>query len=301
MEQAAQKRRMMRYLLGQMTPEERASFEALYIENDELFNELVETEHEMLGAYVSGGISAEERRQIEEQYLTTPERRDRVAFARALLRLSEERQNGSHGTAPVPSSREPNRPALGWIAALACACVLSLLAVGWMTAENLRLRHELQAVRAELAQTAGRQQQLERELETLKTKPPEPVLPETQKRDEAIPAGVLAMTLSQLVVRGSGPGNQLEIVRGISAVQLTLNLDADDYAAYRVDLRTVEGSTVWRKAGLKSRRHGQQAAAVVVTIPVEALASGDYIVTLNGATGSHTENAGEYGLRVVRR
>jgi len=301
MEQAAQKRRMMRYLLGQMTPEERASFEAQYVESDRLFDELVETENEMLDAYVSGGISAEERRQIEEQYLTTPERRDRVAFARSLLRLREKRQNDSRRMAPVPFTREPKWLAPGWIAALACACAISLLASGWMISENLRLRRELRSARAALAQEAGRRHELQRELESLKTKPPAPVAPDAQNKGEALPAGVMAMTLSPLVLRGEGQGNQLEIARGVSAVRFTLGLDADDYTAYSVDLQTVEGATVWRKAGLKSRRRGQHSSAVVVTIPVQALASGDYFVTLNRTTGSHRENAGDYSLRVVRR
>src|SRR5947207_2409634 len=76
---------LVRYLLGEASPEERSHLEARYVTNAELFEELVAAENDLIDAYAGGHLSDSDRRRLEEYFLVTPERRQRVEFAKALL------------------------------------------------------------------------------------------------------------------------------------------------------------------------------------------------------------------------
>lgn len=296
MEQSTKKRWMMRYLLQQMTDEERLSVESMYIDKDELFEELLEGENSMLDAYVRGNVSAEERQLIEQHYLTTPERRDRVAFARSLLHLRNRRQAKIKSGAATEFLPVPGPGGWGrvWGISLACVSVLALLAAGWLVRENLQLREELQAVRADLARSAQQQWALEREVEALKT-PPKQDVPEVRNAVERLAAGTVALALSPVSLRGVGDGNTLRIGPSASTAQLTL-LDPVSFPMYQVIIETAEGSAVWNQTGIRKSRE-----SVVIVVPVKSLSAGDYIVRLRGMTGNPPQNAGDYSLRVVKR
>ena len=82
---AAQRRLMIRYLLGELSPEERAALEERYFGDDELFDELVCLENEIVDTYVQGELSENERKRFESHFLVTPERQEKVRFAKSLL------------------------------------------------------------------------------------------------------------------------------------------------------------------------------------------------------------------------
>jgi len=45
---------LTRYLLGQVSPEERADFENQYLDDDELFHKLIATKNYLIDSYVRG-------------------------------------------------------------------------------------------------------------------------------------------------------------------------------------------------------------------------------------------------------
>jgi hypothetical protein len=79
---------MRRYFLGGLPQEERDHLEDRYLTDQEVFEELVATENDLIDAYVRGELSGEERQSFVLAYSSTPDRRERVEFARALNHAS---------------------------------------------------------------------------------------------------------------------------------------------------------------------------------------------------------------------
>src|ERR1039457_904643 len=74
---------LRRYFLGDLPKEERARLEDRYLVDVELFEELLAAENDLIDAYVRGELTEAETQQFEMEYLKSPERRDRLDFARA--------------------------------------------------------------------------------------------------------------------------------------------------------------------------------------------------------------------------
>lgn len=73
-----------RYLLGELPEPARTAFEEAYFSNPELMEEIWAAETDLVDAYVTDRLDGDERRLFESRYLTSPQRRERVAVARAL-------------------------------------------------------------------------------------------------------------------------------------------------------------------------------------------------------------------------
>src|SRR5688572_2230465 len=73
------------YLLGTIAPEVRDEIERRLFSDDPIFWEhMCLTEDELIDDYVNGDLDSEETRHFERCFLTTEERREKLAFSRAL-------------------------------------------------------------------------------------------------------------------------------------------------------------------------------------------------------------------------
>jgi tetratricopeptide (TPR) repeat protein len=75
--------RLVRYLLGELSEQERDQLESEYLGNSESHDQLVAAEDELIYAYVGGRLSHSQSISFERFFLQTPERRSRVEFARS--------------------------------------------------------------------------------------------------------------------------------------------------------------------------------------------------------------------------
>src|SRR5436305_13874038 len=75
---------MKRYLLNDLSAEERTRLEDDYFVDAIRFEELVGIENDLIDSYVRGALSDSERWHFEEHYADRPERRARIDFAKAL-------------------------------------------------------------------------------------------------------------------------------------------------------------------------------------------------------------------------
>ena len=75
---------MIRFLLGEMSNEERASFEDQYTRDTALFHSLVELENDLIDLYAADALSKSERKRLEHSFFADPDRRKRLPFATAL-------------------------------------------------------------------------------------------------------------------------------------------------------------------------------------------------------------------------
>jgi CHAT domain-containing protein len=109
-----------RYLLGRLVEDEREQLEEKMMADNEVFNRVLLAEDEMVEEYVHGELSESDRAGFEASFLSTPEGRKQVTYARALseyvkdpspsskvrVRIGEERV-AEELTAPRPSAEGP--------------------------------------------------------------------------------------------------------------------------------------------------------------------------------------------------
>jgi len=73
-----------KHLLGSLTEEERSHAEEKLFTDDDYFELLTVIEDELIDDYISGDLTEEDRKQFEAHFLSTPERREKLGFARTL-------------------------------------------------------------------------------------------------------------------------------------------------------------------------------------------------------------------------
>lgn len=174
---------------------------------------------------------------------------------------------------------------------------------------NSETENELARIRKERAdleeqikkqtQEEGRQRLVERQkldeqrlAERRKNRTAPPTFPD---RVAAIASFVLAPSL-----RGSRI-QTVSIPARAAGVSAALELETDEYAAYRAILRRASGEQIlWRSGDLKSKSGGG-ATRVNVNFPAKLLKSGVYSIELNGvAADGAAEIISDYSFRVVR-
>jgi hypothetical protein len=301
-----------RYLLGELSEEERTELERRFFADDELFEELSAADLDLIDAYARKELSPGKHEAFERNLLSSATRRRKVAAARALETVIA-RQAGSSG-ARLPVAREGGESAwrawsAGWRAA---AAILLVLGGAWVAVESFRLqseRREFASVRTALER---RVQQLEQQAAAQRTrfeKLAEEVErsrgqtgqtePEVAGRRTAKPR-TASFVLTAGLLRGLSDSNRLVIPPAVDSVLLQLGLEANEYGSYDAVLQRVGGAQTWRQGRLKlvSSKAG---TFIKLKLAGDLLTPGDYILRLRGVNADgHLEPVGEYSLKVVR-
>ena len=263
------------YLLGQAPRQARESFEAKYLADDDIFEDLVAAENDLIDSFVRGALSPAERAQFRTHFLSTPERLERVAFARSLVDY----------VASESGSRSGFFHARGWAIAAAVLIVIALAALGW----NLELRRQLR-------EASIRQQELHQR-----------VLALTARVDSAPwqaprPGQTLvAATFSANITRGAGRGNVLSLPAGVSDAFVILSRKPGNYSTYSVRAENADGREIWSGVNL-AFSNSHEATVITVKLPSALMRAGDYVFRLAGATqDGKVEDLDEYSFRVLLR
>src|SRR5262245_4991081 len=75
---------LRRYLLGTLTEEEEARHEELLLTEESYFEQLVLAEDELIDEYLRGKLTARDRERMEQRFLTSAGRRERLDLVRDL-------------------------------------------------------------------------------------------------------------------------------------------------------------------------------------------------------------------------
>jgi hypothetical protein len=302
---------MRRYLLGDLPQEERARLEDGYSTDADMFEEMLATENDLIDSYVRGELTEVERRQFEAEFLQSPQRQEKVEFARTLNQVSAERMQtvSARGTShwqelwAAFSVRHSVQPLVSRMAMVAVALVV--VAGGtWLLVLNARLRIDLQQARAGQSELLREQGTLRQHITELEGSLKEQSHQDQQGVEVAqlnAPAEV-RLSLTPGIARTVGEAQSTLVLPPTAArVRLQLMLERDDYANYLAVVRTAEGKEVSRQR-LKSQGSGNQ-RTVVVVLPAGRLRAGDYVVTLLGSSGTSgaEEEAEVYSFRIVRK
>ncbi|MGO8731185.1 MAG: hypothetical protein ACLQVM_00125 [Terriglobia bacterium] len=274
----------------------------------EVFEEILATEYDLIDSYVRRELTEGERQEFERRYFTSPERREKVEFARTLSQVSTLARRSAQVQEISPWKRV--RAAFSvhqamplW--ALAAAVVVIVVSGSWLMVQNQRLRVGLQHALSGQTELRREEDTLRQHIaefeETSKTQ-----VHENQQRSEVAkletPMGPdVTLRLAPGMARGNGePQKTLVIPPTTSRVRLQLMLDQDEYKIYKAVLLTAEGKEVLRGEALQS--HSIGGSVVVWPLPAHSIPPGDYIVQLTGqlAPGS-LEDVASYSFRVLRR
>jgi hypothetical protein len=286
---------MTRYLLGELPADELALFEQAYFDDPRVFAELTAAEEGLVDDYARDRLPPDVRARFEQVYLADPRRRERVQFARALVTRVD---GADHPKQAAASDRDRTAAsARSWIDA-----VFGLTpALRWSVA-SLLIANAAGGLWFYVEWSRSRQED-ERTARTAPAAPdapvappvapvaPAPVAPDNRTAPVA-PSAPDAPAAPVVLALAVGPGVRsanaatpvaLVIPAGASEVRLVLTLEDRENDRYRVILRAVAAAEVLRRDNLKPAASGP---AFTIPVPTSRLASGDYLLTLQGASGS---------------
>jgi hypothetical protein len=300
---------LTRYLLGGLPPDVTERLDELSVSDDELAGRLSAIENDLVDAYVRGEMSGEQLAQFESFYLSSPKRREKVQFARALW----DRERGAAPAAaratpesseskPVqllPLARKFPRLSLQW--GFAAAAAVLLFMAGSLLLENLRLEKQARDARSAFEQ---RERQMQTELSEQRS-----ATDAARQELERLRSGQTnpdqLKTISLLLMpqmRGVSTIPSVSLRPGTDLLVLVLTLESDDFPEYRVELKDPGTSrVVWRSPMLTSTSSANK-KTVAVSLPAGQLRQQNYIVEVTGVPARGApENVGGYPFRVVVR
>ena len=329
--------RLVMYLLGELSAEERQDIEQEYFQNDKLFQELLAIESDLIDDYLNDELSVEERRKFESQVLSTRQGRRKVESSRARLRAISEVAPKvlQRGTTEQPDSwwQFLWHPVQTRVWRFATVILLFASGTGWLAVENIRLRsqlgvartttqqdeQELQRLKDQVAAAQHQRQQDETSLRSSIEKLNEDLQRARAERENAMevarqkesqlrqnlrqsqPSTAIATYIFPFnPVRGTSEQTApLTIRKGQKTVSLQIDLGPTSIPAFHVSLQTVEGSEVW--GSIKKPRRTGPGSSIIVRLPATVFASQHYILALtpSPATGQ-TDNFAAYSFRVVK-
>ena len=98
---------LRRYLLGQLDERTAEALEEQFLLQDEIFEELLVAEDELIEEYLAEALTAEDRRALENHFLSTPDRLDQLRFGRTFRRYLSRRGPVTSGEVSSPVDLAP--------------------------------------------------------------------------------------------------------------------------------------------------------------------------------------------------
>jgi hypothetical protein len=264
---------MTDFLLGNLPEEEIERLDELSLTDDDFVNRLQSVDNDLVDAYVKGELSGTMLAQFKANYLKSPKRQEKIAFAEAL-----QKQINKPGFAA-------RRSEFQW--GFAAAAVIILLLGGYLIFENLRLQNQVQQMQAEQESFRQREQQLRKQIADLKNQP-------NAKKDEV---KLLAFVLMPQT-RGINKIPSIQFTADVDFLALTLKVEANDFPNYTAVLKDpATDETVWRSDKLKLENNSVQ-----IKIPVSLLLPQNFLIELSGvSTDGTAEIVSSYPFRITTK
>lgn len=319
-----------RFLLGDLTEQEREHVEQRLLSDDDLYQQLLMAEDELEDEFVCDALPEQERAKFSRHFLRVPELRQDVRFAAALRKHVLEAASPATIAASTAATRASlldwlrnffMQPALG--VSLAAMLLAAVLLAAWLIAQNSQLRKQVEQLQARQTPMPTSQQDLQEQLawERLRNEQlSAELLREQERRTEearkiqeakeqprptparkpAPPgtAAVVALALTPGLIRESGAWQKLSVPPEAREVVFRLDLPEGGHRSYQAVLKTVGGKELLSRRGLRANSGGK---FVSVSIPAKLFGPNDYQILLSGVTPSgEPEDVGSYYFRVLK-
>ena len=311
-----------RFLLGAMTDDERAAFEARFIAEDaDLFDRIGVVEDELIESYVRETLSPTEKTEFEQNFLNTESRRARVRFTRTLFdKLSAEnapaaKNTGAAAENPAVWNRLVNLFKTPRFALGSALAILILVFGLWVlvfkksenggeiarqttpsptVAETPQNNNQNAAIPVVTnANSAGNNTQITRTPVAANAEN----LNKPQPKETTQKPTVATLALFAGAVRSEGRTSELNLTKETTGANFVLNLDSTDYKTYRAEIVDADGGVVYRSGRLAARKN-----TVNAYFPTARLKKGDYFVKLYGLSAAGVEeSAADFQFRVNQK
>lgn len=274
------KQQIPRYLLGELTEEEREDFERDLFDGDDLAAEVLAAEEKLMEEYVSGILDPGRRRQFENLYLSNPAHREELKLHESLRTLS--------GTA-----REAGRPSPAvrkWAVAGLAACI-AFLAIGLLLLfrENRQLQNDIRNVQAS-------QKELNRQAPPATPNQPAPApAPGVEITKDAAGGAVPAILLLPGIREAGSATPVLRVPSSAPAYLLMADVGGSG-GSYHALIETIEGSVLYEAGPLRGVPGRNGHARLQLALSNAQLEAGDYILVLRNGT----RTIGEYYFRLAK-
>jgi len=291
------------YLLGDLPQDKLEQVEEQLMTDNEFYEHLLLIEDELVDQYLGGELTDQEAGQFESHFLCSPERQQKLRFARALREYVSMQPEPAPAPIPAPAAAEPvsrwqaflaaiqiQKPAWGY--ALAALIILNVSGGYWGLMRHRLLQAEYRGVQIEqeaaLEQNRALQSQagdlsqnlqraeseregLRQEIEDLRT---------GSARSAPAP-GLAPQLLTPGLTRSGGRMRRIRIpTSDMGLVRLILDMATNDYDAYEVRLFT-EGEEVMRRRGIQAVEDPEK-IRLGFLIPAASLSPADYELQLHG-------------------
>ena len=308
------------YLLGELTEEGQQQIEERLLRDGDYFEHLQLCEDELVDEYVRGGLPPDEQRRFDNHFLSTPERHEKLRFARALRRYVSAAVEAEPATTAqrtrlqfLSASLRGRHPVMAYSLAAALLLVLG----GTVIFRNWQLQNQLAQIRSQQSAGLRSERELQRQLQEQRAGYMELVKELQHEKDQramlernvspSIPsnpdqlAPVISLVLTPGLLRGEETTKKALVPSGTTLIRLELHFPANDYKSWRATLHNAEGAELSRQSLLKARSRGG-GSIVVMELPADDIPGGDYYVKLSGTAGSvEFEDIGKYYFRVVKK
>jgi hypothetical protein len=292
-----------------LTEAETIKIEEEYFGKNNHFENILIAENDLIDAYIKDGLSPEDKSRFENRLLLNPRQRQRVQFAKTLVKYAS----------GLPAAEDLNSaPAKSnWLSAflqifslkqmpsLSFAVAAFIVFVGglWLMSDKFNSQpsqtNEVAVSRTpqslqdnESLQENESINETSESNEVAETKPritppaPKSIQPKPQPtRKEAAPKKqtpiFFSFVLSPGLTRAAGASQRFTIPPKTDFVKMQLKFEQGDFSSYQAALETVEGHQVWNSKRLKARKNDK---VVIVLIPSKLLKKSDYILALKGVT-----------------
>ncbi|HMV46987.1 MAG TPA: hypothetical protein PLD20_09565 [Blastocatellia bacterium] len=297
-----QREYMRSYLLGVLTEAEQTALEDHFLNDDEVFEQLVAVENELVDTYARGQLNAPERRQFERHYLAHPSRRERLRFAQALTKKIDRRPDAQTASSTaIPSTSWWSKltdffrlPQSGLSWAMSVALVLMAVTVGAIYWQIHR-----QISKLDVAVTDTPQPTVSPSPSV--NLPPSPMLSPAVPEKSQPTFASLALSIGSLRGESNESTPRLTLTAEMEFARLQLAFRRQDYPQYNVSLSLAGGAEIWRKQGIKANA-GAAKETLTINVPANKLPAGEYLLTVRGVSQSgELEDIGKSSFRVTRK
>jgi len=307
-------------VLGELPVAEQRRLEEQFFSAAEAFERLVAVEDDLIDDYVCGDLSARQRERFERHFLISPERRERLALAEALVTTVSEQEQPEPVAATVSwweSILEFFKFGnFGLRPAMVTASLVFLMFYGTReTLENGDLRRQIeqfqkdqdkagQASEQIISEASNRNEQLQKKLELSAQREQE-----LTNLLEPRPQVLQAATRTRGGTLQEQPMRDLQVTRDAYLVKFQLEFNkATTFKIYRAELKPYSGGdAIWSQSRLPAQSTNK-ANVVAVMLPASIFAQTDetvqeYKLTLQGADTEDKEFqiVEAYTFRVMKK
>ena len=180
---------LKRYLLDDVSDEERQEVEERFLEDDLLFEEMNALEDELFFDYRQNRLNLKESAAFERKFLRAPQEKEKAAFAGAFLQMTAELAGEKVEKAPPVSFWQPLADFFKSFGSplqlgMAAASILLILGISWLFYQNLQMRGELAILQNNRAEEAQRQEEIIAEKQNRQSELEQQLLAEKEKAEQ---------------------------------------------------------------------------------------------------------------------